>query len=77
MSQKPEKPFNSRRYQGQLERELIIGGIVITIVVGGGLIALIWGLPAFFGALTCFVSGFGVLALIWLILKLFEVLSRD
>ncbi|MBI4788935.1 MAG: hypothetical protein HY782_18035 [Chloroflexi bacterium] len=76
MAQKPDHPFNSRRYQGQVERELIIGGIVITLVVGGGLIALIWGGTAFFTAMACFALIFGLIALIWLLLKVVEVVSR-
>ncbi len=74
---KPERPFNSRRYQGQIERELIIGGILITIVLGGGLIALIWGGGAFVAALGCFALGLGLIGAIWLVLKVIEIASRD
>ncbi|MDE3088134.1 MAG: hypothetical protein KGJ80_01955 [Chloroflexota bacterium] len=77
MSPKPDKPFNSRTYQGQVERELIIGGILITIVVGGGLIALIWGSTAFFTALACFASILGLIVIVWLFLKVLEIVSRD
>ncbi len=75
--QKPDHPFDSRRYQDQVERELIIGGIVITIVVGGGLIALIWGGQAFFTALVCFAAMLAIGAVIWLLLKLLEIVSRE
>ena len=77
MTDKPERPFNSRGYQGRLERELILGGIVITIVVGGGLVALIWGGSAFFAAMGCFALALGVAVMIWLFLKILEVVSRD
>lgn len=77
MPDKPERPFNSRRYQGQIERELIIGGIIITIVVGGGLIALIWGGSAFVAALGCFALIFGLIGLIWGFLKVLELVSRE
>ncbi len=77
MTSKPDKPFNSRKYQGQIERELIIGGIVITIVVGGGLIALIWGSTAFFTAMGCFALILGLIVVIWLFLKVLEIVSRD
>ena len=76
MTQKPDRPFNSRKYQGQIERELIVGGIIITIVVGGGLIALIWGGTAFFTAMACFALILGLIALIWLFLKVVEIVSR-
>ena len=77
MPDKPGRPFDSRRYQGQVERELIIGGILITIFVGGGLIALIWGGTAFFTALACFGLILGLVAVIWFLLKVIEIISRD
>jgi hypothetical protein len=77
VTQKPEKQFNSRTYQGQLERELILGGIIVGVVVGGGLIALIWGSTVFFSAIGCFVLTLGLVAVIWLFLKVLEIISRD
>ncbi len=77
MSPKPKPTFNSRKYQGQLERELIIGGIVITLIIGGGLIALIWGLQTFLSALVVFALTLGVIGLVWLFLKLLEIASRE
>ncbi len=77
MTPKPDKPFNSRKYQGQIERELIVGGIIVGVVVGGGLIALIWGSTAFFTALGCFVLFLGLIVVIWLFLKVLEIVSRD
>ncbi len=75
--QKPDRAFNSRKYQGQIERELLIGGIVITVVLGGGLVALIWGGTAFFSALACFGLAIGLIGIIWLFLKVLEILARD
>lgn len=76
MTPKSDKPFNSRTFRGQVERELIIGGIIVGVIVGGGLIALIWGIPAFFTALMC-LGGFLVLVgIIWGFLKLLEMVSR-
>ena len=77
MPHKPDKVFNSRKYQGQVERELIIGGILVGTVVGGGLIALIWGSTVLFTALTILGLFFGVIVIVWLFLKLLEVVSRD
>ena len=77
MSQKPGKPFNSRRYQGQVERELIVGAILITLIVGGGLIALIWGKEAFFAALLFFGGALLLAGLVWGFLKALEIMSRD
>ena len=77
MSQKPDKSFNSRRYQGQVERELIVGAILITLIVGGGLIALIWGREAFFAALLFFGGALVLAGLVWGFLKVLEIMSRD
>lgn len=77
MPQKPDKVFNSRTYQGQVERELIFGGILVGCIVGGGLIALIWGSAALFTALIVLGFFLGLIAIVWLFLKLLEVVSRD
>jgi hypothetical protein len=77
MSQKPDKSFNSRKYQGQVERELIVGAILITLIVGGGLIALIWGREAFFTALAFFIGALLLAGLVWGFLKVLEIMSRD
>jgi hypothetical protein len=74
---KPDKSFNSRTYQGQVERELILGGIIVGVVVGGGLIALIWGSTVFFSAMGCFALTLGLVAVIWLFLKVLEIISHD
>ena len=77
MPQKPEKVFNSRTYQGQVERELIIGGVLVGCIVGGGLIAFLWGTAALFTALIVLAFFIGLIAIVWLFLKLLEILSRD
>jgi hypothetical protein len=77
MTQKPDKSFNSRTYGGQVERELIVGVILITLVVGGGLIALIWGREAFFAALAFFAGALLLSGLVWGFLKVLEIVSRD
>jgi hypothetical protein len=77
MPQKPEKAFNSRTYQGQVERELIVGGSLVGCIVGGGLIALIWGGAALVTALIVVGFFLGLIALVWMFLKLLEIASRD
>ncbi len=77
MAKKSERPFNSRGYQGQIERELILGGVIITLVLGGGLIFLIWGRETFLAALACFGLALGLGGLIWLFLKVIEIASRE
>jgi hypothetical protein len=74
---KPEQSFNSRKYEGQLNRELIFGAIIITIVVGGGLVAWLWGRDAFVTAIGCIALGVGLGGVIWLFLKGIEIISRN
>ncbi len=59
---------DSRAFQRQLERELIIGGLVIGLLVGDGLIFLIWGPQAAVTALGCFVLFLGLIVVVWLFL---------
>lgn len=77
MTRKPDKQFNSRGYQGQIERELIVGGVLITLLIGGGLIAWIWGQAAFFTALIFFGGALLLGGLVWGFLKVLEIVSRD
>lgn len=75
-SRKPSS-FDSRRYRGQVERELIIGGVLIALIVGGGLIALFWGREAFLTALMFFIGALLIAGIVWGFLKLVEIASRD
>jgi hypothetical protein len=61
---------NPRAFQSQLERELVIGGVIVGLVVGIGLIYLIWGATPALTALACFVMFLGVVALVWGLLTL-------
>jgi hypothetical protein len=75
--QKPGKVFNSRKYQGEVERELIIGGILITLFLGGGLIALIWGVTTLLAALAMFGVALLLIGMVWGFLKILEIISRE
>lgn len=75
--QKPEKQFNSRGYQGKIERELILGAVLIAVAIGGGIIALLWGRDAFLTALGCIALALGLGGVIYLVLKGMEIISRD
>ncbi len=75
-AQRQKRPYDARRDRARLDRELIAGGAVLILVVGGGLIALLWGLPALLAALPCFGGVLGLGVLLWLILKLLELAAR-
>ncbi len=72
-----QKVTDSRRFQRQLERELIVGGLIIGAVVGLGLILLIYGQTAALTALACFGLFLGLIAVVWLILVGFAWLGRE
>ena len=77
MPKKIDQVFDSRKDQGKLERELVYGGVVIGLVVGGGLITLIWGVPALFVVLMIFLGFWVLVGIIWGFLKLLEMVTRD
>lgn len=65
----PWKEHNLRQYQRRLERDLVIGVVVLLVVVGSGLTGLIYGWPATFTALLCLVPGAGALVGLWWLLR--------
>ena len=77
MTNKTKNSFNSRTYQGKVERELIFGGVLVGLVVGGGLIWLFWGIAGLFVALLFFLGFWLMVGLIWGFLKLLEIITRD
>ncbi|RIK15442.1 MAG: hypothetical protein DCC52_18690 [Chloroflexi bacterium] len=64
------KPDNPRAFQSRMERELVIGGVIIGVIVGGGGIYVLWGATPALTALACFVMFLGVVALVWGLLTL-------
>ncbi len=77
MSKSHKEATDSRAFQRQLERELIVGGLIIGAVVGIGLILLIWGQTAALTALACFGLFLGLVAVVWLILAGFAWLGKE
>ncbi len=76
MSKRQPNVTDSRGFQRELERELIIGGLIIGLIVGVGLIYLIWGRTAALTSLLCFVLFIGVIAIVWVFLLLVDWLGR-
>ncbi len=66
-----------RQYARQTNARLIAGGLFLLLVVGDGLIYLIYGRgPAVMG-LICIIVGLSPLVLIWLILELIGWIVRQ
>jgi hypothetical protein len=61
-----------RRYAKQTNIRLIIGGIAIIIIIGDGLIFLLYGRDAAVMGVLCFMVGLLPLLVIWTVLFFFE-----
>ncbi len=67
---KPAAPPTDYRAQRRKDDQaLFVAVIAVLLVVGGGLIFLIYGAGALITGLACLLAGVGVLALLWLILN--------
>jgi hypothetical protein len=75
-SQKPgfsEKPGSSARRQRREDDRSYLWMVIFTlVVVGGGLIALIWGPTALLTALPCLLGGAGLIFIPWGLLTAVE-----
>jgi hypothetical protein len=67
-----QKPTNYRAMKRRTERNLIAGGFIILLIVGGGLVGLIYGLNAMLQSWLCIGGAVAVLSGIWLIFKVIE-----
>jgi len=72
MDNRGRPPTDLRRYRRQTERRLTIAVVLFLLLVGGGLIGLIYGPGAAVMAVSCLAFGCALLALLWLILILME-----
>jgi membrane protein implicated in regulation of membrane protease activity len=61
------------RHRRQTYARLVIGGFLILLVVGGGLVWLLYGRAAALTAIACLLIPAGLLGLLWLILTLLEL----
>jgi hypothetical protein len=67
---------DSRSYQSRLERELVIGALLIGLLVGIGLIYLFWGESAALTSLLCFALFLGIIAVVWGFLQVISWLGE-
>ncbi|MGQ9458458.1 MAG: hypothetical protein ACUVXH_13365 [Anaerolineae bacterium] len=76
-SRVPKRGFDPRRHWAETQRNLILGGFAILLVVGGGLIALLYGPGAAGTAISCLLVFMGIFGLLFLILKAMELWTRE
>ena len=65
-------PTDIRGARKRQERQLVTLVIAVLIIVGGGLIALIYGPSALIGALPCLLAGAGTILILYLLFLLAE-----
>lgn len=75
--QKPQEesrpPTDYRRLRARQDRSLFLAVIAFLLIVGGGLILLLYGRGGLFTGLACLLPGVGLMILLWLILSAIEV----
>jgi hypothetical protein len=65
-------PTDYRRYRRETDRKLIIAVVLFLLVVGSGLIAIIYKPGAGVLGFICLLGGVGIIALLWILLTLIE-----
>lgn len=65
-----------RKYTSQTTTRLIIGGFILVLIVGDGLILMIYGREAALMGLICLIAGLLPLVLIWGILWGMELIVK-
>jgi len=68
----PRRSFNPDRHRRQTQARLIVGGISLLLVVGGGLVWVIYGRAAAITTVFCLFGTGSVFGLLWLILSILE-----
>ena len=68
MNPKKRPPTDFRAMRKRHERWTLIAAIIVLVVVGGGLIGLLFGFSQLLTALPCLLAGGGLLAGLYLLL---------
>ncbi len=71
------RPTDRRRHAAITERNLILGGFGLALLVGGLLIWRFWGVGAAALGMVCMGGILSLFALLWLVLKLMEIAGRS
>jgi hypothetical protein len=66
------RPTDRRRARRRHERQLVALAVGVLVIVGGALIALVYGPPALLTALPCLLAGAGAILILYLLLLLVE-----
>jgi hypothetical protein len=74
---KKMRSFDPRRHWRQTQSRLIIGGLAILVVIGGGLVWVLYGSSAAITAVLCLLVAAGVMGLLWFFLTLLELWVKE
>ena len=69
---KTRRSFDPRRHMQQTQTRLVVAGLALLIIVGGGLVWLLYGDVAAVSAISCLFVAAGLVGLLWLILAVLE-----
>jgi hypothetical protein len=72
MDSKERPPTDFRAMRKRHERWTLIAAIIVLVVVGGGLIGLLFGLSEMLSALPCLMAGAAVIAALYLFFVIAE-----
>jgi hypothetical protein len=72
MPEESPKPTNIRAMQRRHERQLALMVMAFLVIIGGGLIALIYGPVSILTAVPCLLVGAGAIGLLFLLLEVLE-----
>jgi fucose permease len=72
-----EKPTDYRQMRRRTDRNLIVGGFLIMFVVGGGLIALLWGVEAMLQSWLCIGGGALLLFVFVIVFRMLDIISKS
>jgi hypothetical protein len=72
-----DRSFSPARYRRQTQARLVFGGALILMVVGGGLVWVIYGSSAAITAVLCLLAAVGIFGLLWLVLSLLERWTKE
>jgi uncharacterized membrane protein len=76
MSGWSNRPTDLRKDRRRFERTLVILVVVTFLVVGGLVIALVYGWQALITGLICLIPGVAAFVLLWFLLQLLERISK-
>jgi hypothetical protein len=65
-------PTDYRRYRRETDRRLAVAVVLFLLLVGSGLIAIIYRPSAGILAFMCLLGGVGIITLLWILLTLIE-----